>query len=124
MNDNYNIVFNIILAVSTFCSLILFIIIKHKILNKDEDYYFELSTDSNNQKNEMSIVDENLTKIKMSDNIQFNKTDGIFDKIKYEKGKIVVNDINKPVDDIEKNFDFSKDMQADFTSKLAIFLNL
>ncbi len=122
MGYDYSIIFNVILGISTLASIFFFLMIKNIILKKDEDYYLELSTGSNNscndKKNELSLVDENLSKIKISDNIQFNKTDGIFDKIKYEKGIIVLNDINKPVDDIEKNFDFSQDKQADFTSSL------
>lgn len=119
---NYGIFFNAIIGISTFASLIFFLAIKNIILKKDEHYYSELSTGSNNskndEKNELSLIDENLIRCKISDNIQFNKTDGIFDKIKYEEGKIIINDINKPVADIEKNFDFSKDKQADFNGIL------
>jgi hypothetical protein len=122
MGYNYSLVFNVALVLSTFASSIFILIIKIIILKKDEDFYLQLSVDSNSsgksEKNELSLIDENTIKIKINDNIQFNKTDGIFDKIKYENGKIVLNDINKPIDGKKNNFDFSKDKQADFNSKL------
>jgi len=121
LDINYSLTFIISLLVTTIGALLCVLKIKNIILRRNEDYYSQLSTRSydseNSLKDEINLQEINSTNIQISDNVKFNKSDGIFDKIKYEKGKIILNDINKPHEQIVKSFDFSEDKQADFNSK-------
>lgn len=121
--DNFLAFSNIFLISLIITSIIAFLFmlkIKNFICsNKYGYYYSQLSTNSNeslkSEKNELELSKkkENIS----TDNIQFNIEDGIFNNIKYENGKIVINDINKPVEIEKLQFDFTKDKLADFNSK-------
>jgi len=125
MNNNFNIITIILLFISSAASLLNYLVIKKIISKKDGIIYYELTTNFNDsiksENNEINLSEDRNSKIiKISDNIGFNQVDGIFNNIKYDKGKIILNDINKSEEEINKNFDFSHDQLANFNCILYI----